>query len=66
MEVSETDKEMMIAAELPGVDQKDIEVTVTRNELQIKGEKKSEISPRRTRKAARSTVSSDGSDLSRD
>ena len=41
--VSETDKEMMITAELPGVDQKDIEVTVSGNQLLIKGEKKSEV-----------------------
>jgi HSP20 family protein len=41
--VSETDKEIQISAELPGVDQKDIEVTLTGGELLIKGEKKSEI-----------------------
>jgi HSP20 family protein len=43
MNVSETDKELQITAELPGVEQKDIEVTLTGGELLIKGEKKSEI-----------------------
>ena len=43
MNVSETDKDIQISAELPGVDQKDIEVTLTGGELLIKGEKKSEI-----------------------
>jgi len=40
--VSETDKDMRITAELPGVDQKDIEVTLTGSELSIKGQKKAE------------------------
>lgn len=40
--VSETDKEVSITAELPGVDRKDIEVSVTGNQVTIKGEKKSE------------------------
>jgi HSP20 family protein len=42
MDVSETDKEVRIAAELPGLDEKDVEVTVTNNILTIKGEKKVE------------------------
>jgi HSP20 family protein len=42
MNVSETDKELQITAELPGVDQKDIEITLTGGDLFIKGEKKSE------------------------
>ncbi|AGK56814.1 molecular chaperone (small heat shock protein) [Hyphomicrobium denitrificans 1NES1] len=42
MNVSETDKELQITAELPGVDQKDIEITLTGGDLLIKGEKKSE------------------------
>lgn len=40
--VSETDKEVSITAELPGVERKDIEVSVTGNQVTIKGEKKSE------------------------
>jgi HSP20 family protein len=40
--VSETGKEVRISAELPGLDEKDVEVTVTNNMLTIKGEKKVE------------------------
>ncbi len=40
--VSETDKEIRITAELPGMDQKDIDISVTANRITIKGEKKSE------------------------
>lgn len=42
MDVSETDKEIQVTAELPGVDQKDIEITMSGSDLLIKGEKKSE------------------------
>jgi HSP20 family protein len=42
IDVSETDKELKIEAELPGVDEKDVEVTVTDNVLTIRGEKKAE------------------------
>jgi HSP20 family protein len=42
VDVSETDKELRIDAELPGVDQKDVEVMVNDNVLTIKGEKKAE------------------------
>jgi HSP20 family protein len=41
IDVSETDNEVRIEAELPGVDQEDVEVVVTDNVLTIKGEKKS-------------------------
>src|SRR5258707_10287364 len=40
VDVSETGKEVRITAELPGLDEKDVEVTVTNNMLTIKGEKK--------------------------
>ena len=40
--VSETDGEICITAELPGMEQKDIHVTVSGNTITIKGEKKSE------------------------
>ena len=43
MNVSETDKEVQITAELPGVDQKDIEITLVGGDLVIKGEKKAEL-----------------------
>jgi len=38
----ESDKEIVIRAELPGVDEKDLSVTLLGNTLRIKGEKKSE------------------------
>jgi HSP20 family protein len=40
--VSETDREVRVTAELPGIDEKDIDVSVTRNTLTIRGEKGSE------------------------
>ena len=42
VDVTETGKEVRITAELPGLDEKDVEVTVTSNMLTIKGEKKVE------------------------
>ena len=42
VDVSETDKEIQIAAELPGMDEKNIQVTVDRNILTIEAEKKDE------------------------
>jgi len=42
IDVSETDKELRITAELPGVQQKDISVTLTGDVLTIAGEKRSE------------------------
>ena len=42
IDVSETDKEMTVEAELPGVDEKDVDVTLSDNLLTIKGEKKQE------------------------
>jgi len=42
IDVSETDADVTIEAELPGVDEKDIDVTLTDNLLTIKGEKKQE------------------------
>ena len=43
MDVKETDKEIHIIAELPGIDEKDIDVSLSQNTLTIKGEKKSEV-----------------------
>ncbi|WP_299754143.1 Hsp20/alpha crystallin family protein [uncultured Boseongicola sp.] len=40
--LSETDKEICITAELPGIEMKDIDVEVTGNRISLKGEKKSE------------------------
>lgn len=42
IEVKESDKELIITAELPGVDEKDIDVSLSNNTLTIKGEKKAE------------------------
>jgi HSP20 family protein len=42
IEVSETDKEVKITAELPGLEQKDIEVELANGVLAIRGEKKTE------------------------
>jgi HSP20 family protein len=42
LDVSETDQEMQIAAELPGIDEKNIEVTVADDMLTIQGEKQEE------------------------
>lgn len=42
VDVSETDKEIKISAELPGIEEKDIDVSLTHDTLTIKGEKKTE------------------------
>lgn len=45
MEVTETDKEIAITTELPGLERKDVEISLEDNVLTIRGEKKSETSP---------------------
>ncbi len=42
MDLNETDKEFVVTAELPGLDDKDFEVTVSGDMLTLKGEKKAE------------------------
>ncbi len=42
IDIKESDKEVSIKAELPGVDEKEIEVSLTDDALTIKGEKKEE------------------------
>jgi HSP20 family protein len=42
LDIDETDKEMVITAELPGVTEKDVEVNLAGDLLTIKGEKKEE------------------------
>lgn len=42
LNVSETNTEVTIKAELPGLEEKDVTLEVTKNQLTIKGEKKSE------------------------
>ena len=41
-DMTESDKEYVVTVELPGMDEKDIELTVTENSISLKGEKKSE------------------------
>jgi len=40
--VSENDKEVCVTAELPGMEEKDLDVTLAKNALTLKGEKKEE------------------------
>jgi HSP20 family protein len=42
MDVAETDKEIELTIELPGLEQKDVDISVTNNVLTIRGEKKAE------------------------
>jgi HSP20 family protein len=42
VDVVDTDKEIKVSAELPGMDEKDIEVSLTNDSLTIKGEKREE------------------------
>ena len=42
IDISETDKEICVSAELPGIEQKDLEVTMTHGSLSIRGEKRKE------------------------
>ena len=42
MDIAETDKDITISAELAGMDEKDVEITVHDDVLTIKGEKKTE------------------------
>jgi HSP20 family protein len=42
IDVVDTDKEIKVSAELPGMDDKDIEVSLTNESLTIKGEKREE------------------------
>jgi len=42
VEIKETDKEIQVCAELPGIESKDLDVNLSDNELNIRGEKRSE------------------------
>ncbi|MFP3942528.1 MAG: Hsp20/alpha crystallin family protein [Alphaproteobacteria bacterium] len=46
-DVAETDDEIEITAELPGLDEKDVEVTLTQDAVTIRGEKKAEHEEKR-------------------
>jgi len=43
LEVIETDREVRVSAELPGLDENDVEVLINDGVLTIRGEKKSEV-----------------------
>jgi HSP20 family protein len=43
VEISETDQELRVAAELPGLEEKDVEVLLADGILTIRGEKKAEV-----------------------
>ena len=43
VDISETDKEIKLEAELPGLDEKEIEISLQDNVLTVKGEKRHEI-----------------------
>jgi HSP20 family protein len=42
VDITESDKEIKVTAELPGIDEKDIDLTLNKDSLTIKGEKKEE------------------------
>jgi HSP20 family protein len=42
VDIEESDKEIIVSAELPGIDRRDIDITVSRNVLTIRGEKRDE------------------------
>lgn len=46
VDVEETDDEVRVAAELPGIEMKDVEVTVNDDALVLKGEKREECTAR--------------------
>lgn len=50
VDVSETDKEIQVSAELPGIDEKDVKVTVDRDILTIEAEKKAENTEEKERR----------------
>jgi HSP20 family protein len=42
MNISETEKDIVITADMPGVEEKDLDISIVKGELTIKGEKKKE------------------------
>lgn len=42
MNISEDDKEIVVTADLPGIDEKDLDISIAKDVLTIKGEKKTE------------------------
>jgi HSP20 family protein len=54
LELAETDKAVTVSAEIPGLDEKDVEVTLADGVLTIRGEKKSEIEDKQRQFSERS------------
>lgn len=54
LEVSETEATVKVTVELPGLDEKDIEITVEDNVLTLKGEKRTEVEDKERRYSERS------------
>jgi HSP20 family protein len=54
IELSETDKEMKVTAELPGLDEKDVDVSLANGVLTIRGEKRTETEDKDRRFSERS------------
>jgi len=53
VEVSETDRELKVEAELPGMDEKDLELLLDNGLLTLRGEKKSETEDKNRRVSER-------------
>jgi HSP20 family molecular chaperone IbpA len=60
VEVSETDKEIEVTAELPGLDERDVRVELANGVLAIAGEKKTEIEDKERLRPFRTTHSGRG------
>jgi HSP20 family molecular chaperone IbpA len=66
LEVSETDKEIKVSAELPGLEDKDVKVELTNGVLAISGEKRTETEDKKTGSSANDiTVVSNGASRSK-
>ena len=54
IEISETDKAIEVSAEMPGLERKDVEISIEDDALTIRGEKKIEVkeAPKQTTKQA--------------
>jgi HSP20 family protein len=65
IEVSETDREVKVTAELPGLEEKDVQVEFANGTLAIKGEKNSETGTGTGCSASAITAASSGASRSR-
>src|SRR6478735_7203582 len=60
IDIDETDKEVRITAELPGLDEKDVSLEIANGVLSISGEKQSESEDKARRFSERTTAGSNG------